>query len=258
MEISVNDLSFVYSNPESNCVFKSTTAIFSSGLISAVVGKSGSGKSTLLKLLAGLAGQDSSDNQCIFYGTDRLSPSEMAKQGRLSLCFQKPACLPWATVYYNIALPFQLQGKAIEATTIIALLDQFGLSDYRDSYPYQLSVGMQARVALARAFVTAPDVVLLDEPFSSLDVSWKEQLYTFLLRAQSQSTCTVVLVTHDLLEALCLADAIYVIEPRTKSVQPIVLNNPLKQTTSLFSFNDLIANTDFPNLFRRLHESIGI
>ena len=259
MEILVNNLSFSYSDsePEPKYVFQSMTSTFRNGRVSAVVGKSGSGKSTLLKLLAGLVGQDN-QLKCISYGPNRISPREMAKCGRLSLGFQKPACLPWATVYDNVALPFRLQKRPTKQATILDLIGQFGLDKYCGAYPHTLSVGMQARVALARAFVTAPDVVLLDEPFSSLDVGWKEQLYNFLLSAQSDRQSTIVLVTHDLLEALCLADDIHVIGENSMCSKLVLVDNPMKQTGERSPFAALIANDRFPELFKDVHEAIEI
>lgn len=209
----MDNLSFSYPETPHVPIFCNTSVSFASGRISAVVGRSGSGKSTLLRLLSGLAGkQDQHDR--IFYGPNRLSPAELRKNGRLSLCFQKPACLPWATVYDNVTLPFRLQNKLVDDKKACYLLELFGLgSKCNEIYPNTLSIGMQARVALARAFVTSPDVVLLDEPFASLDVFWKAELYAFLCSALASMTCTVVLVTHDILEAFCIADDIYILSP---------------------------------------------
>lgn len=256
-EISVQDLSFTYPPPKFHEVFRSAAATFTSARISAVVGKSGSGKSTLLKLLAGLVEQEAHLN-CISYGLERLSPGKMAQDGRVSLCLQKPACLPWATVYRNVTLPFRLQRRPINEDYAVALIERFGLTQWKDRYPHELSVGMLARVALARAFVTHPDVVLLDEPFSSLDITWKEQLYSFLLHAQGEASCTVVLVTHDLLEALFLADNIYVIEGGAKCLKSVLTGNPLKHAGSDLSFSAFVDDNRLPELFKELHETIAL
>lgn len=261
MEIAVDNLSFSYKENSNTPIFCNTSVRFASGRISAVVGRSGSGKSTLLMLMAGLTGtQDQHDR--IFYGSNRLSPAELTRDSRLSLCFQKPACLPWATVYDNVTLPFRLQNKLVDDKKACYLLELFGFGcEHKELYPNTLSIGMQARVALARAFVTSPDVVLLDEPFASLDVFWKEELYAFLCSALASKICTVVLVTHDILEAFCIADDIYILSPDSHALTcvPNVNLNRLKsrgkgQSPSIAS---VVSDAQFPRLFNEVFKAIG-
>jgi NitT/TauT family transport system ATP-binding protein len=261
VEISVEHLSFSYPETPHVQIFCNTSVRFASGRISAVVGRSGSGKSTLLRLLTGLTGKQVQHDR-IFYGPNKLSPAALTKDGRLSLCFQTPACLPWATVYDNVTLPFRLQNKCVDHKKACHLLELFGLGyKYKEIYPNTLSIGMQSRVALARAFVTSPDVVLLDEPFASLDVFWKAELYTFLCSALASVTCTVVLVTHDILEAFCIADDIYILSPdsHTLTCVPNVNLNRFKSRDkgSSPSIASVVSDDQFPQLFNEVCKALG-
>jgi ABC-type nitrate/sulfonate/bicarbonate transport system ATPase subunit len=116
---------------------------------------------------------------------------------------------------------------------------------------------MQARVALCRAFVSNPAVVLLDEPFASLDTGWKQQLYKYLLAVAPKSGSTTILVTHDLLEALSLADDVFIICERARTLECCLADNPLRQTSETLSITALIADPRFSQLFGTLHESLA-
>ncbi len=159
--------------------------------ILAIFGPSGCGKTTLLKIIGGL------DKH--FQGR-----VEHANDARIGTVFQEPRLLPWRTVYENIALV-----KPDRVTdTIEELLHVMGLWPFRDAFPAQLSLGMARRAAIARAFAIAPDIVLLDEPFVSLDRAMADRSRSVLLTAWSRSPISAILVTHDLRDAAALADRI--------------------------------------------------
>ncbi|MGH8288342.1 MAG: ABC transporter ATP-binding protein [Steroidobacteraceae bacterium] len=161
----------------------------------ALVGPSGCGKTTFLNIVAGL------DRD--FAGEIKLAPGAEGRPVRVGYVFQEPRLLPWRTVYENIALVLPAEG----ADAIVdPLLQAVGLAEARDLYPPQLSVGMSRRVAIARAFAIEPDLLLMDEPFVSLDHDTVEQLRDLLLKLWHARPTTVLFVTHDMREALVLAD----------------------------------------------------
>lgn len=161
----------------------------------ALVGPSGCGKTTLLNIVAGL------DHD--FAGDVQLAPRPDGQPARVGYVFQEPRLLPWRTVYDNIALvlPPHRAGAVVRD-----LLQAVGLPKAQDLYPPQLSVGMSRRVAIARAFAIEPDLLLMDEPFVSLDHDTVEQLRDLLLKLWHARPTTVLFVTHDMREALVLAD----------------------------------------------------
>lgn len=167
----------------------------------AIIGPSGCGKSTLLKAIAGL----------IPLSAGHVQFGEIEKP-RVGFVFQTDALLPWRTAKANIELAVQLaghhDGSAKERAT--ALLAQVGLAESADKFPSQLSGGMRKRVSLARALAYDPSIFLMDEPFSALDAQTRIQVGNFFLRILEDSSQTVVFVTHDIEEAVALADRVAV------------------------------------------------
>ena len=165
------------------------------GELVALVGPSGCGKTTFLNIVAGLDPD--------FDGDIRLAPRPDGQPARIGYVFQEPRLLPWRTVYENLALVLPPQRAA---GVIEDLLQAVGLSGARNVYPPQLSGGMSRRASVARAFAIEPDLLLMDEPFVSLDHDTVEQLHDLLLKLWQARPTTVLFVTHDLREALVLAD----------------------------------------------------
>lgn len=164
------------------------------GKITVVLGKSGSGKTTLLRLIAGL---------------EKSTEGEIQRNGNsLSVVFQTPRLLPWKNVTENI----QYAKPRANDKEIQKCIDTVKLRGFETAYPSQLSGGMQSRVAIARALLQEPDFLLLDEPFSALDVFTKTLLQKELLELRSLTGCGIFFVTHNLEEALFLADEIIVIQ----------------------------------------------
>ena len=173
------------------------------------MGPSGCGKTTLLRLLAGLLLPDR--------GEVRLNDQALREPGsEIGLVFQTANLLPWRSVFDNILLPLQIQG--ISKTQAIKRVEQalamVGLSDFAAAYPRELSGGMQQRTAIARALVHKPEILLLDEPFGALDALSRERLNLELLQLWQSSRKTVVMVTHNIQEAVFLADRVLVLSQR--------------------------------------------
>jgi NitT/TauT family transport system ATP-binding protein len=173
----------------------------------AVLGPSGCGKTTLLRLVAGLdtptAGR---------IGGRGLGPGE----GGLAYVFQDPTLLPWASVFDNVRLPLRLSGMSREEARgrVLPLLATVGLSGREDAWPHMLSGGMRMRAALARALVTRPKLLLMDEPFAALDEITRHRLNDDLLRIVAETGSTVVFVTHSVVESAYLATRMVVMGDR--------------------------------------------
>ncbi|MBI1881577.1 MAG: ABC transporter ATP-binding protein [Chloroflexi bacterium] len=187
-----------------------------------IVGPSGCGKTTLLQLLAGLLPPTK--------GQVRLAGAPLTKpQPEISIVFQKPDLMPWRTVWDNVLLPLQIQGiAAFEAQhrgrEVLALV---GLSEFASAYPKQLSGGMEQRVAVARALIQQPQILLLDEPFGALDALTRERLNVELPRRWQNRNLTAVMVTHNIREAVFLADRVLVLSPRPATIAAeFIINLP--------------------------------
>lgn len=170
-----------------------------------LVGRSGCGKTTLLKLAAGL--MQAHEGQVTLAGQRLLKPGP-----ELGFVFQSPTLLEWRTVLDNVLLPISLQRSpdAADLARAEMLLELMGIASYADRYPPALSGGQQSRVALARALVLAPTLLLLDEPFAALDAITREELQDDLLRLCALGQTSVLFVTHDIHEAVYLADRVAV------------------------------------------------
>ena len=187
------------------------------GSFTAVIGPNGCGKSTLLRLLAGLL--DPTDGAVLVGGR-----VPRAGDGTVGLGFQQPRLVPWRSTIDNVALPLELAGapSAVRRDRAAAALARVGLAAAGDLRPRQLSGGMAQRAALARALITDPPVLLLDEPFSALDALTREAFDAELQRLWLGRRRTVVLVTHSVPEALTLADRVVVMTPRPGRVAKVV------------------------------------
>lgn len=177
------------------------------GQFVAILGPSGSGKSTLLRMIAGLDQPTSGTIQTM---------GSVAGQTKTAYVFQDAHLLPWRTVLRNVALPLELigMGQSQRLAAASFALEQVGLADAIDRYPSQLSGGMRMRVSLARALVTNPDLLLLDEPFAALDEITRQQLDEQLHHLWRKRGMTVIFVTHSIIEAAFLAERAIVLTSR--------------------------------------------
>jgi sulfonate transport system ATP-binding protein len=201
-----------------------------SGEIIGLVGGSGCGKTTLLRLTAGL---------------DRPSAGAIAIDGepiagthpKVSAVFQEPRLLPWLTVAGNIGFGGRRLANPERARRVPLLLERIGLADYGARWPKDLSGGQQQRVAIARALIGHPEILLLDEPFSALDAFTRASLHDLLLSLWQELRPTILMVTHDVDEAVLLADRVVVMRPRPGRVQetmPIDLPRPRNRLAAAY------------------------
>jgi NitT/TauT family transport system ATP-binding protein len=179
----------------------------------ALLGPSGCGKSTLLRLIAGLDRPDS--------GTLAWDDGRAPEAGAIGYVFQDATLLPWASAAENVFLPLRLRGVSREraAAEVAAVLDQVGLTGFADALPKQLSGGMRMRVSIARALVTRPRLLLMDEPFAALDEFTRHRLQRDLLMLWERLGTTVVFVTHSIYEAAYLARRIVLMTPRPGRIE---------------------------------------
>lgn len=218
-----------------------------------LVGRSGCGKTTLLRMLGGLlsptTGSIVVDGRKLWDG-DRVDSSALAKLG---FVFQESNLFPWFSVLDNIALPLKLRGvgKAARRARATELAELVGLKGFERSYPRELSGGMRQRAAIARALSTEPDLLLMDEPFGALDALTREKMNLELQRIVIATNSTVVFVTHDIPEAVFLADRVVHMTPRPGRIEQII---PIEFSKPRHI--ELQTETDFNNVVRDLRRDL--
>ena len=183
------------------------TAEVAAGEILALVGGSGCGKTTLLRLVAGL--DRPSEGRIVLDGKAISEP-----RADVGVIFQEPRLFPWLSVADNVGFGLSELASAERQRRVGHALERVGLGGYDKRWPRELSGGQQQRVAIARALITRPKLLLMDEPFSALDATTRASLHEHLLALWQESRPTVVMVTHDVEEAVTLADRIMVMQPR--------------------------------------------
>jgi sulfonate transport system ATP-binding protein len=202
------------------------------GEVVAVVGGSGCGKSTLLRAISGL--DTPSQGRVVLDGVEIVAP-----QVKIGFIFQEQRLLPWLTVAQNVGFGLEHRPRAERRKRVARALARVGLSDKANNWPRELSGGQAQRVAIARALVPRPEVLLLDEPFSALDAFTRADLQDHLLDLWSEERPTLILVTHDVDEAIVLADRILVMKPRPGRIyEEIVadLPRPRDRQSAAFDF----------------------
>ena len=200
-----------------------------------IVGPSGCGKTTLLRILAGLLVPSSGE---VRFGGEKLA----RPRRRIGFVFQEANLMPWRTAIENIVLPLELEGVPLEhaQARALELIELMGLEGFEASLPRDLSGGMAQRVAIGRALVHEPELLLLDEPLGSLDALTRERMGTELLRVWEAQRAAVIMVTHSITEAVLLADRVLVLSERPAKIVldlaiPIVRPRSLELTyTPLF------------------------
>lgn len=198
-----------------------------------LLGPSGCGKSTALRLIAGLA--TASGGHLSWPGADKSTSRRQAADRRLGVVFQEPTLMPWATVFDNVYLPLRLEGltKHAVASRVETALGMVGLEGFEGAYPRELSGGMKMRVSIARAIITEPELLLMDEPFAALDEITRFKLNDDLLTLWQEKRWTVVFVTHSVYESVYLSNRIIVMtsRPGRKSAE-VAIDSPYPRTES--------------------------
>jgi ABC-type nitrate/sulfonate/bicarbonate transport system ATPase subunit len=196
LDVAIKQKRFFAASGGNLHVLGELTFSLGTGEVAALVGPSGCGKTTLLRIVAGL------DRN---YDGSVTLPAH----GTLGMVFQEPRLLPWRTVEQNV----RLAAPAAADAALVALFETLGLAAHRSHFPGELSLGLARRVALARAFAVEPDLLLLDEPFVSLDDALAVRLREELAELDNRRPVTTLLVTHDVDEAIALADRILLLSP---------------------------------------------
>ncbi len=213
-----------------------------------IVGPSGCGKSTLLRLIAGLI--PLTEGSIAVNGLEVTEPRQ-----DVALMFQRPTLLPWRTALQNALLSPKIGKRLDDATERQAyeLLDLVGLTGFEHTYPRHLSGGMQQRVALARLLMVGVDVLLLDEPFAAVDQLTRERLNLELLRVHERMSATALLVTHNITEAILLADRVIVMTPRPGRIADVI-DVPFERPRA----QEMIAEREFQELVLRAYSGLQV
>jgi NitT/TauT family transport system ATP-binding protein len=211
-----------------------------------VIGTSGGGKTTLLRSIAGLVPVAS--GSVSLGGSPVLAPTP-----RMAMVFQHFALFPWKTVRANVEYGLRVQGRSDSTDEVTRLLDTMHLRAVADRYPAQLSGGMRQRVGIARALAVQPEVLLLDEPFSSVDAITREHLQNEVLQLwERHQRMTALLVTHDIDEAILMADRVIVISgPPGRVTAELAIELPRSRTSEAIR-----SHPDYPRIRRQLWEAV--
>ena len=236
--ISIRGLSHEYGTNDARVTALTNIVLdINEGEFVSIIGPSGCGKTTLLRIVGGLLTPT--------LGTvriDEASPDEARRQRLFGAVFQDSALLPWRTAAQNVSLSIELRGVADgndKGRDIDELLETVKLDGFQNSYPYQLSGGMKQRVALARALAARPRILLMDEPFGSLDEITRTDMGYELLRIWERRPTTVLFVTHSIAEAVMLSDRVVVLSPRPGEIVDVVdINLPRPRMDSMEESQD--------------------
>jgi putative hydroxymethylpyrimidine transport system ATP-binding protein len=223
-----------------NPIFEKISLDVKKGEFVSVIGASGSGKSTLFKLVTGLLEPDQGE---ILINERNESGKRLGSVGYMP---QKDLLLPWRTVLDNVLLPLEVtkENKKSKLPEVREWLARFGLADYANSYPNELSGGMRQRAAFLRTLMIGKDLLLLDEPFGALDSMTKRNMHSWLLGLWGELQKTVLFITHDLEEAILLSDRIYVL--KGAGIEEWKVNVPRPRNS------DLIYHVDFIRMRKEL------
>jgi NitT/TauT family transport system ATP-binding protein len=251
--VSMRNVSKIFSN--GTLALKDMSLDVERGEFLSLLGPSGCGKSTALRIIAGLGAPSSGR---VDWPSSRLNAKGLP-QGDIGFVFQEPTLMPWSTVFGNVYLPLKLQGmgKSEARPRVMDMLTAVGLADFAESYPRELSGGMKMRVSIARALVTKPKLLLMDEPFAALDEITRQKLNDDVLRIWRRSGVTVIFVTHSVFESAYLSNRIVVMKARPGQVYAdIALATPSDREANYRTSEEYRATTD--KVSRALQEAIQL
>ena len=210
------------------------------GELVSLVGPSGCGKSTLLRLMSGLI--NSTEGSLLLGGEQVRGPGP-----KVAVVFQAPILLPWRTILHNVLLPVEFREWPLQdyRERAFELLDMVGLADFANSYPHELSGGMQQRAAIVRALIQDPQILLMDEPFGALDAMTRERMNLDVLRIWEKSRKTIVFVTHSITESIFLSNRVFVMTSRPGKIADIIdVDLPFPRTLDVINtpaFGDYVG-----------------
>ena len=247
-EIALDGVEMVYPAETGNVTALTGVSFdIQKGEFISLLGPSGCGKTTLLWIIAGLL-----QNTGGTVGVAGMTPTQARESGEMGMVFQSAVLYDWRTVIKNVMLPMEIKGVYREEQRQRAeeMLELVGLSKFKNSYPYELSGGMQQRVSIARALATSPNILLMDEPFSALDEFTREKLHDDLLKICHTREMTIVFVTHNIAESVYLSDRVVVMSPhpgRVSAVVNIDLPHPrrpeMRESQEYYDYVSLIRNS---------------
>ena len=251
--VSMRNVSKLFSN--GTLALKDMSLDVHRGEFLSLLGPSGCGKSTALRIIAGL-GEASS-------GTVDWPSSQLDSRGKpkgdIGFVFQEPTLMPWSTVFGNVYLPLRLNGvsKSAARPQIMETLASVGLADFHAAYPRELSGGMKMRVSIARALVTKPKLLLMDEPFAALDEITRQKLNDDVLMLWRQSGVTVIFVTHSVFESAFLSNRIVVMRARPGQVYADLPLKTSRERDAYYRTSEEYRSTT-DQVSHALHEAIAV
>jgi NitT/TauT family transport system ATP-binding protein len=249
--VTMRNVSKVFSN--GTLALKDMSLDVERGEFLSLLGPSGCGKSTALRIIAGLGGASSGK---IDWPSSKINARGLP-EGDIGFVFQEPTLMPWQTVFGNVYLPLRLTGvsKSAARERIMETLASVGLADFANAYPRELSGGMKMRVSIARALVTKPKLLLMDEPFAALDEITRQKLNDDVLRLWKLSGVTVIFVTHSVFESAYLSNRIVVMRARPGQVfADLSLKTSAERDEAYRTSEEYRATTE--QVSRALHDAI--
>lgn len=216
--IVVDNVSRIFTGENTVTALQDISFSMEKGDFLCIVGQSGCGKSTLLRIMAGI----DPNHEGIVKINGKLVKKPDKSRG---VVFQESRLLDWMSVSQNVGFPLSGMSKAEKTALVSEYVSLVGLSDFKNSYPRELSGGMAQRVSIARALVNQPEVLFMDEPFGALDYMTKINMQNELLRIRNNNAMTVIFVTHDIDEAVYLSDKILVLSKNPGKIKKIILND---------------------------------
>jgi sulfonate transport system ATP-binding protein len=243
--IEVDNVSRTFTGENTVTALQDISFTMQRGEFLCIVGQSGCGKSTLLRIMAGI--------DPVHEGTVKINGKPVTGPDKSrGVVFQESRLLDWMSVSQNVGFPLSGMSKAEKTALVNDYVSLVGLSDFKNSYPRELSGGMAQRVSIARALVNQPEVLFMDEPFGALDYMTKINMQNELLKIRNNNTMTVIFVTHDIDEAVYLSDKILVMSKNPGKIKKMIPNDQAfprdRNSESFFKIRKQVYDCFFVNM----------